>query len=121
MTVINFWITQHWDEIIDNRMNQCHMTLLADNMWLINLNVSSFMKQLSKHLINTTLVVVLIEMFKSSCMFRVCHKLHVKNFFKLVFKYLRNLSVSQNMFAECYLFEFQRWTEDRQICQEQDK
>ena len=82
------------------------MTLLADNMWLISLNVSSFIKQLLKHLINTTLVAVSIEMFKLSCMFKVCYKLHVKNFFKSVFKYLRNFSVSQNMLAEYYLFKF---------------
>ena len=102
-------------------MSQCHMTLLADNMWLISLNVSSLMKQLSKHLISTMLVAVLIEMFKLSCVFRVCHKLHVESFFKLVLKYLRNLSVSQNMLAKCCLFEFWRWTEDRWICWKQDK
>ena len=114
-------MTQHWDEIIDNRVSQCHMTLLADNMWLISSNVSSLMKQLSKHSISITLVAVSIEMFESSCMFRVCHKLHVKSFFKSVLEYLRSLSVSQNMLAKCCLFEFWRWTKDRWICQKQDK
>ena len=102
-------------------MNQCHMTLLADNMWLISSNVNNFIKQLSKHSINLTFVAVSIEMFKLSCVFRVCHKLHIKSFFKSVLKYLRNLSVSQNMLVKCYLFEFQRWTEDKWICQKQDK
>ena len=97
------------------------MTFLANNMWLTSLNVSNLIKQLSKHSISTTLVAVLIEMFESSCVFRVCHKLHVESFFKSVLEYLKSLSVSQNMLVKCYLFEFQRWTEDRQICQEQDR